>query len=60
MKRCSKLARRDCSHAPEYYAAGNARSSSRAELLNLEEEVRRVSRKQHKHLGGTTEEKAEA
>lgn len=51
MKRYSKLARRDYSHESEYYAVGNARSSSRAELLNLEEEVRRVSRKQHQHGG---------
>lgn len=50
-KRCSKLARRGCSHVSEYYAVENAKLSLRAELLNLEEEVRRVSRKQHKQGG---------
>ena len=49
MKHYSKLALRGYSHVSEYYDAETARSSSRAELLNLEEEVRRVSRKQHKH-----------
>lgn len=33
----------------EYYDVETARSGSRAELLNLKERVRRVSKKQHKH-----------